>query len=128
MAKFKIDDRVVAVKGRNIGIMGRVTDPYFQISQSDWPFVHYKDENGVVHSDDESRLELFDDPYEYALSMKDHKDEWKVVGDIMDRYNRTPVWGALEPRERLLEWYNKDFTHTEFKLVKRRKAGKVEDV
>jgi hypothetical protein len=74
-------------------------------------------------------VEAVEDEFEYALSMKDQATgEWNPCGDILDQYNRTPIWGEVQPRERLLEWYGREFPNSEFKLVKRRKAGGTEDV
>lgn len=63
--------------------------------------------------------------YEYAMGMG---AEAKPVGDVMDRYDRKPVWTDKKSAQGLVDWYTKEYTHEEFKLLKRRKAGKVEIV
>jgi hypothetical protein len=37
-------------------------------------------------------------------------------------------WGSKENRQRELDWYTKEFSSKKFLLVKRRKAGRIEDV
>ena len=69
-----------------------------------------------------------EDPYEYSMATLSELDrEWKVVGDFMDRYNKHPVWRDREVTQKMVDWYVSDFPNSQFKMVKRRKAGSVQD-
>jgi hypothetical protein len=68
------------------------------------------------------------DGYEYSMATIGLDGDWKVVGDVMDRYNKNPIWRDREITQKMVNWYINDSPHSDFKLVKRRKAGRIEDV
>jgi hypothetical protein len=123
-AKFKRGDLVVFMKGQYEGRKGIVTDPWWQISQSDWPCVEvqFTDETFGYGQDEE--IELVEDPYEFAVQRffgraprQVKPEEWTTL-DVatvqlcaLGLKGTDPTWG--------------DWTA---KLVKRRKAGRIEDV
>jgi len=126
MAKFSKDDKVRVVKGRLEGKSGIVTDPAWQVSQSDWPRVEFITEDGSLYFyADEEDMELAEDPYEYAV-------EWTVKGSDVPRPILADRWGQRGSAERTIEFNERMFPDKMEKytvrLVKRRKAGKVEDV
>lgn len=78
-----------------------------------------------LHNWDDTPVE---DAYEYSMSsLNEINGEWKVTGDFMDTYNRNPIWRDRETTEKMVDWYISDFPNSKFKMVKRRKAGPVED-
>lgn len=125
MAKFSKDDKVRVVKGVNEGSEGVVTDPWWQISQSDWPCVEFLTAEGFYGYADEDDMELTEDPYEYASQATIHGEVQQVAS-----YD----WATLEVAQERVDRYTEVWSrngHGKYitaKVVKRRKAGKVEDV
>ena len=125
MAKFSKDDKVRVVKGECEGLVGVVVDPWWQISQSDWPCVEFLTDAGMYVYEDEDNMELAEDPYEYAMQVTSH-------GKVVPNYDRE--WGTLEVAQERHERYTESWerlgrsSYLSAKVVKRRKAGKVEDV
>lgn len=126
MAKFSKDDKVCVVKGRLEGKSGIVTDPAWQVSQSDWPRVEFITEDGSLYFyADEEDMELAEDPYEYAMQVTNFGEvqliasyEWTILDVAQERQKRyTEIWE-----------HNGHAKNITAKVVKRRKAGKVEDV
>lgn len=125
MSKFNKGDKVRVVKGLGEGQSGVVTDPCWQISQSDWPCVEFLKEDGTFSYADEDNMELTDDPYEYAMQL--------TFGDTPRRIEN---WTTKEIAEEKLKWHGDGSkSHADpvwgpwtAKLVKRRKAGPIEDV
>jgi hypothetical protein len=125
MSKFNKGDTVRVVRGHNKGEMGIVTNPYWQIAANDWPFVLYDQEDGTRGSADESDMELIEDPtFEYAMQRT-----------IQGRVQPIRSWTNREHAERKLDFHGTGRTAEEdptygpwtAKIVKRRKAGPVED-
>ncbi len=122
MAKFKKGDKVRVVKGHNEGAEGTVTNPYWQIAANDWPFVLFTDDQGNRHSADEDCMALVEDP----------TCEYSVQYTIKARKLPPARW---MPKAAAEEWLNNGGTHGfdgaygpwEKKLVKRKKAGPIED-
>lgn len=124
MAKFNTGDLVIFASGQYEGRQGVVTDPWWQISQSDWPCVEVQFTDGKFGYGDDKEIELVADPYEYAVQRFFGRmprpvkaDEWTSLDratvqiDALGLHGTDPTWG--------------DWTA---KLVKRRKAGRIEDV
>lgn len=122
MAKFKRGDKVRVVRGHNEGEVGVVTNPYWQIAANDWPFVLYDQEDGARGSADEDCMELVEDPsYEYSVQ-------------FTVKARKLPVgrWMSKSAAEQWLtdggtEGFDGAYGPWEKKLVKRKKAGPVED-
>lgn len=129
MAKFSKGDKVRAFKGVHEGLAGVVADPWWQISQSDWPLVKFLKEDGTYDFVDEDYMELAEDPYEYNIEGTDlitgkvhlWRELWEPNTDWLKRkleerddYDRKLLnaGGTLEYSRR---------------MVKRRKAGEIED-
>lgn len=123
MAKFKAGDKVRVIKGHEEGASGVVTNPYWQIAANDWPFVLFTDDEGNRHSADDSNMVLVEDP----------TCEYSVQYTIKGRKLPPTQWMSRDAAE---EWLNNGGTYGfdgaygpwEKKLVKRRKAGEVENV
>lgn len=65
--------------------------------------------------------------YEYALQMKDIFGNWRETSDPMLRgWSHPVIWADKESREELGEWCRKELG-PDFRVVKRRKAGPVEN-
>lgn len=122
MSKFNVGDKVRISRGVDTGLTGVVTVPAWQISQSDWPFVLFTDENGYRRSADENDLELAEDPYEYGVLQT-------RVSTGEDLENRL-VWGTLEEAQEDFGLMNRPSATPVFtyRIVKRRKAGRIENV
>lgn len=122
MAKFKVGDKVRVVKGHNEGDVGVVLDPWWQIAASDWPFVLFTKEDGTRDRADEDHMELVEDPTcEYAAQTTaiSYPHRTEIVNGI---------WGSKEQAEHILaRKKNSAFGLINIKLVKRKKAGPVED-
>lgn len=124
MSKFNTGELVVFSTGPHAGRKGIVTNPWWQISQSDWPEVEVQFTDGGFGYGKDEDIELVEDRYEYATQKfygktprTIHEDEWTTEEVARGRFNATsspgvdPTWGAYTVR-----------------LVKRRKAGRIEDV
>lgn len=124
MNKFNRGDLVVFTDGYYEGRQGVVTDPFWQISASDWPSVEVRFTDGKFGYADENNISLVADPYEYAVQRFFGKvprtvkvDEWTTLEsantqiESLGTKGSDPTWG--------------DWTA---KLVKRKKAGRIEDV
>jgi hypothetical protein len=122
VSEFKEGDKVRVVKGVQKGKSGVVTNPHWQISQSDWPLVLFTDEDGNHCSSDEDSLELAEDPYEYGVLQT-------RVSTGEDLVNRM-VWGTLEEAQDDFKLMNRPSVVPVFtyRIVKRRKAGRIENV
>jgi len=132
MGKFNEGDKVRILKGSGSaheGKVGTVADPHWQISQSDWPLVKIDVGDGKYAFPDEDYCELAEDPYEYNIEYTDertgkshlHRQTWEPDTEWLKRkvedaeaYDRKLLnaGGSLEYSRR---------------LVKRRKAGEIED-
>lgn len=75
--------------------------------------------------DDAVRMEA---RYEYAMQMKNLSGEWVETDDPFIRLTRDRViWSDRASRERLIAWCKEEMG-PDFRLVRRRKAGPVEEV
>jgi hypothetical protein len=92
------------------------------VEEKEFPKLRSRMSGPDVWADDE-------DEYEYAMATRDSPDApWRAVGDLLDRYDRIPVWGDREISTRRVVFYSREFKHSEFILVKRRKAGEIQVV
>jgi hypothetical protein len=122
MAKFNKGDKIRVTKGLFEGRAGIITDPWWQISQSDWPCVEFVEPDGMFVYADEDDMELTEDPYEYMVLRvysaggTQNKGSWstkaeaEAVFKALGLTGADPTWGKWRA-----------------KVVKRRKAGPVED-
>jgi hypothetical protein len=127
MGKFNEGDKVRILKGSGSaheGKVGTVADPHWQISQSDWPLVKIDVGDGKYAFPDEDYCELAEDPYEYAV-------EWTVKGSDTPVPITADRWVQRDSAERMIEFNERMFTDKmqeyTVKLVKRKKAGEIED-
>lgn len=66
--------------------------------------------------------------YEYGIQYFDTKDKaWYVIGEWFG-YGVAGYWGTRSEREVYLDDLRTDYVTSTFELVKRRKAGRIEDV
>lgn len=122
MAKFNKGDKVRVFKGIHEGTTGVVADPWWQVSQSDWPRVEFTTGDGMYFYADEDEMELTEDPYEYNVEYTDlitgtvwlYRSLWEPNAD----------WLKKKMAEAEANVHKLDYTS---RLVKRRKAGPVED-
>lgn len=118
MSKFKKGDAVRAIKGLQSGEFGIVVEPWYQPSASDWPCVIMERVDGSRFSAHHDEIELLDDPYEYAIlrTLVGSPERPRIVGEF---------WATREEtNEGLL---NLSTDRVTYKLVKRKKAGPIED-
>jgi hypothetical protein len=121
VSKFNEGDKVRVVKGVHAGLSGVVTDPWWQLSQSDWPCVEFLKDDGTYTYADEDDMELTEDPYEYAVMQT-------RVSNGEDLVKRL-VWGTLKEAQDDFGLMNRPSAVPVFtyRIVKRRKAGEIED-
>lgn len=131
---FKVGQEVIFSKGDLKDVRGVVTTPFWQVSQSDYPEVilDYRDDQGNLHGlfVDIDDVRPAEDPYEYALWFHySYLDEPTLPQEHM--------WNTKEAAEACLRSFqgmvrksestSTPITH-KVKIVKRRKAGPIEDV
>lgn len=129
MSKFEVGQEVLFDVGYNYGMKGVVVDPHYQVSQSDWPevVVQYGERRLFVDIDD---VRPAVDPYEYNIEGTDvvtgKTHIWRTT------WEPTPDWlrGEVEKRDAYDRQLRNAGGSPEYtrRLVKRRKAGPVEDV
>lgn len=135
MSKFKVGQEVIFSKGDLKDVKGVVHNPFWQVSQSDWPevIVEFYDEQEQFRSlfVDIDDVRPAEDPYEYNIETTD------LITGHTSLFKST-VWEPdtewLERKKEALDEYDKrllnaggELEYTR-RLVKRRKAGRIEDV
>jgi len=125
MSKFKAGQEVIFSKGNQKDVKGVVYIPSYQVSQSDWPEVIVEYGGGWRVFVDIDDVRPAEDPYEYAV-------EWTVKGSDVPRPILADRWVTRDSAERTIEFNERMFPDKmqvyTVRLVKRRKAGPVEDV
>lgn len=64
--------------------------------------------------------------YEYAMQFRTGAGEW-ITADKHNEQVLPDFWGTKEERTEKMEYFQKAYPHIPFRLIKRRKAGPVED-
>jgi len=127
MSKFKVGQEVIFSHGDLEDVKGVILNPHFQISQSDWPevVVQYGDDRRFFVDIDKVRPA--EDPYEYNIERTSGITGRTSMCFGMDGWDddREAVEGDFKD---YLEGDGATMLGAKFRMVKRRKAGPVEDV
>lgn len=121
MSRFKVGQEVIFSKGDLKDVKGVVHNPYWQISQSDWPevVVDYNDgENTRRHLVDIDKVRPAVDPYEYGATWLDWHNVYFPVLDS--------EWGTIEEAQYEAQDAKKH-GNVGGKIMRRLKAGEPED-
>lgn len=132
MTRFEVGQEVIFSKGDLKDVRGVILNPYFQLSQSDWPevIVEYEgDRRFFVNVDDVRPAE---DPYEYSVQfhwLHNAENVWTEVSehDWMDKEDAENWLQVQKDTEKRAEREGKAVKAVG-RLVKRRKAGRTEVV
>ena len=128
MSKFKIGDEVRITEGLLAGETGIITCAFWQKSASDYPEIIVQFDNGESSFVDYDYVEPLEDPYEYAVQVyQDEFDRWVLIGYIL-AYGMEPYWSTKEVVQTHLERQWELWPKRKFRMVKRRKAGRIENV
>ena len=121
MSKFKRGDEVRFLAGSHEGRVGIVVIASYQISQSDWPEVKVSLGFGEFGFAFEEFLEFAVDRYEYAAKRTSIANPGLSL--IVGSY-----WADRADRERFVKDMQECQTRDRYSLVRRLKAGPVEEV
>jgi hypothetical protein len=123
MYKFEVGQEVVFSKGDLKDVKGVVHNPFWQVSQTDWPeiIVVFSDKQGTVRTlfvgIDAVRPAV--DPYEYATTWLDWNDKYFPIEE--------GEWGTLANAEHEAKFVGHHKGMTGVKIMRRLKAGEAED-